>query len=72
VREDGFKPNPGTCPEEAKGKRVLVELADGRQPRYADVDDPMAPPGWPADGKTGCCWRKRGLPFDIAFYKLIR
>jgi len=61
------KPNPGHCPEEAQGKRVRVRLADGS----IAADVPGAPRGWPADGRGGCDWRRRGFPFDIAEYEVI-
>lgn len=65
----GFRLNTGVCPEEAKGKRVRVILANGNEPHYDD--SPTSSPGWAADGKGGCRWTKRGLPFDIAFYLIL-
>lgn len=55
-----MKPNPGYCPAEAAGRRVNVLLANGNKRE------------WPADGKNGCVWRKRGLPVDIDKFEVIR
>ena len=65
-----MKPNPGHCPTEAIGKRVVVRLAHGGIGR-ADPN-PTSPPGWAADGRTGCRWSKSGSPFDIAEYEVIQ
>lgn len=67
----GWNRNPGHCPEEAKGKRVRVVLAHGREPAYDE--NPMSPPGWAADGKGGCDWRRRsrGYPFNIEWYLVL-
>ncbi len=54
-----MKPNPGHCPPEAIGRHVRVLLANGS----------IAGP-WPADGKGGACWDRRGYRFDIAEYEL--
>jgi hypothetical protein len=62
-------PNPGYCPAESEGKRVRVWLGNGR-PGATD-DNPMSPPGWPADGRGGCDWRLASHPFAIAFYEVI-
>lgn len=64
----GMKPNPGYCPDEAKGKRVRVQLRQGGIVR--DVEGPF-PPGWAADGKNGCRWSKRGGAFDIVGFQVI-
>jgi len=57
----GFKPNPGHCPEEARGKRVRVILNDGEEAKTS----------WPADGKGGCRWaREPRYPFAIAGYRV--
>lgn len=64
----GFKPNPGKCPAAARGKRVRVILADGREGKTDGGS--QVPPGWAADGKGGCRWTIEGGPFDIAFYKV--
>jgi hypothetical protein len=64
-----WRRNPGWLPEDAMGKRVRVRLADGRL--GACDDNPMSPPGWPADGKLGCRWSLTGRPFDIAEYEVI-
>lgn len=63
-----MKPNPGYLPAEAIGKRVFVRLAHGRL--GACDEGPMSPPGWAADGRTGCRWTRTGSPFDIAEYEL--
>ena len=65
----GMKPNPGYCPREAEGKRVRVQLVHGGIGKCDD--NPMSPPGWPADGRQGCCWAFRDSEFDIAFYEVI-
>lgn len=65
-----MKSNPGYCPAEAEGKRVRVWLGHGREGAYDD--NPMSPPGWAADGRTGCNWAITGSPFDIAFYQVIQ
>lgn len=62
-------PNPGHCPEAAKGKRVKVILAHGREGSYDP--NPMSPPGWAADGKGGCSWIRRGMAFDIEWYRVL-
>lgn len=65
-----MKPNPGYCPAEAEGKRVRVWLVHGGEGSYDD--NPMSPPGWAADGRTGCSWTITGSQFDIAFYQVIQ
>ena len=64
-----FHRNHGFCPDQAAGKRVRVILADGRTGKCDD--NPMSPPGWPADGRDGCRWSITGSPFDIAEYEVI-
>jgi hypothetical protein len=64
------KPNPGYLPSEAIGKRVRVELVHGGI--GATDANPMSPPGWAADGKAGCNWRRTGSPFDIAKFEVIQ
>jgi len=65
-----MKPNPGYCPDEAKGKRVKGRLANGDifgdKPTVKD-----GPLGWAADGKSGCRWTKTGSAFDIAEYEVV-
>lgn len=56
-----MKPNPGHCPPEAIGKRVVVRLANGQRPG-----------SWPAHGTGACRWTKTGSPFDIADYEIVR
>ncbi len=63
-----MKPNLGTLPVEAIGKRVRVILADGSTNR--DID-PSAPPGWAADGRAGCRWSITGQPHDIKQFEVI-
>lgn len=65
-----MKPNPGYCPADAEGKRVRAWLAHGRE--GSCDDNPMSPPGWAADGRTGCNWAITGSQFDIAFYQVIQ
>jgi hypothetical protein len=64
-----MKRNPGHLPIDAIGKRVRVQLSNGRIGR-AD-DNPMSPPGWAADGKGGCRWSRTGGSHDIDFYEVI-
>ena len=64
-----MKRNPGHLPSDAIGKRVRVRLAHGGI--GACDDNPMSPPGWAADGRTGCRWTRTGQPFDIDFYEVI-
>lgn len=70
-----MKPNPGHCPEEARGRRVRVVLEKDRatmeQPKYDSHWNPMSKPGWAADGKGGCRWSRTRSPFDIAFFEVI-
>jgi len=51
------------------GKRVRVQLAHGGIGRIDD--NPMSRPGWAADGKGGCNWRRTGSPFDIDYFEVI-
>lgn len=66
-----WKPNPGECPRDAKGKRVVVKLNNG------DVcgEDPVTTvtaAGWAADGKHGANWtRDPEWPFAIAEYYVL-
>jgi len=63
-------PNPGHCPDFARGKRVRVVLANGQ--RYGDHPvNAVVPAGWAADGSNGCRWSRSGHPFDIAEYEVI-
>jgi hypothetical protein len=61
--------NPGFLPNEAVGKRVSVRLANGRLGRTDD--NPMSPPGWAADGPSGCRWSRTGGAFDIAEFEVL-
>lgn len=63
-------PNPGHLPDKARGKRVLVQLANGRICGEEPVHS-AAPRGWAADGKGGCRWTIRKSPFDIAGFKVL-
>lgn len=72
-RDPRMKPNPGHCPEEASGKRVIVELANGK---LCGVD-PVAnaiPNGWaasPTKGGPGANWSiRKGWPWNIAYWRL--
>ena len=65
-----MKRNPGYLPIEAIGKRVRVKLEHGGE--GATDPNPMSPPGWAADGKGGCNWRRSGKPFEIAEYEVIQ
>jgi hypothetical protein len=55
----GFKRNPGSQPEETKGKRIEVILASGKQ----------AKGDWSADAPTR--WTRTGFAFDIEEYKIL-
>lgn len=65
----GWSRNAGRRPPNSAGKRALVILATGKEPRYDD--NPMSPPGWAVDGKGAARWTITGDPWDIVFYKLI-
>lgn len=65
-----MNPNPGHCPEDAIGKRVIVRLADGSVCGRDPVSS-TSPRGWAADGRNGCRWTLTGQPSDIAEYEVI-
>lgn len=65
-----MKPNPGHCPDDAIGKRVIVKLANGLIQGKEPVSS-TAPRGWAADGRWGCRWTRTGHPYDIAEYEVI-
>jgi hypothetical protein len=60
-------PNPGRCPPEAYGKRVIVKLANGRICGRNQVG-PTSPIGWAAETTR---WSITGHPFDIANYEVV-
>jgi hypothetical protein len=62
-------PNPGYCPDEARGKRVRVLLENGT----LGAEDPgsTTPNGWAADGRGACRWTRTGFAFEIAKYEVI-
>ncbi|VXC63120.1 conserved hypothetical protein [Sphingomonas sp. AX6] len=64
-----MKRNPGHLPSEAVGKRVRVQLRRGTM--GTEDPNPMSPPGWAADGKSGCKWALTGSPFDIVEFEVI-
>lgn len=66
----GMLPNPGRLPFEAAGKRVIVELRNGRVCGTEPVAS-GAPLGWAADGQGGCRWTLTGDGWDIAFYRVL-
>jgi hypothetical protein len=70
----GFKRNDGSCPEEAKGKRVEVILRNGKIVGPEPIAQAV-PGGWPADGRGACRWSRQGpnrcKDFDILFYRVI-
>ena len=71
MKEPTWKPNPGHCPREAKGKRVVVRLNNGNVCGEESVT-PVTPPGWAADGKLGCDWTiDRQYSFAIAEYYVL-
>lgn len=53
-----MKPNPGKCPPEARGRRVIVKLASGK----------LAKGDWAADTTR---WTITGSPFDVANWKIL-
>jgi hypothetical protein len=63
-------PNRGKCPKEAIGKRVIVNLANGRVCGREAVSS-ATPVGWAADGKSGCRWSISGSEWDIANYQVL-
>ena len=65
-----WRDNPGKCPEEAFGKRVVVELRDGTIAGELPVS-PVTPAGWPASGKFGCRWSLTNYKFDIVRYRVL-
>lgn len=68
----GFKVNPGRCPKEAAGKRVLVILRYSMaEPKYANETRPDLSPGWAADERGACRWTLRNDPFDIIGYRVL-
>lgn len=62
----GWRPNPGRCPADAKGKRVNVRLRNGSIGRCDD--NPMSPAGWAADT---CSWVLDEHPFAIVEYEVV-
>lgn len=57
-----MKPNPGYCPQEARGQRVNVRLANGS----------LGKGSWAADGKSGCRWSITGSPYDIKEWEIAK
>lgn len=53
-----WKRNLGEQPRATKGRRVFVELRNGMKPAES----------WPADGPSGCDWRRLGSEWDIVRY----
>jgi hypothetical protein len=54
-------------PEEAQGKRVIVELAGGQVHGEKPAGDAGA--GWAADGRGGLRWSLTGDPHDVAWWR---
>jgi hypothetical protein len=63
----GFKHNPGSQPEETKGKRVAVVLANGNMSGHVSVNSDSKV-GWTANDAN---WTRRNFPFDIEEYKIL-
>jgi hypothetical protein len=61
-------PNLGSLPPEAIGKRVRVQLANGRVCGTEPVNSD-SPIGWRADTTR---WSLTGRPHDVAAYEVIR
>lgn len=58
----------GRMPDEARGKRVIVTLANGRLCGVEPVTA-VSPPGWAADTTR---WTKTGSPWDVASYEVLK
>ncbi len=66
-----MKANTGRCPREAQGKRVVVQLRNGRVCGREPLG-PALPSGWAADGKNGCRWTLTDSPFDVASWEIAK
>lgn len=64
-------PNRGYLPDEARGKRVRVILANGMVPN-CDATSATTPPGWAADGREGVRWSRTEAPHDIDQWEIAR
>lgn len=68
-----WRDNHGMMPREASGKRVAVELRNGKREGEEPIS-PTSPAGWPADGKGACRWSFSKGPasaFDIVRYRIL-
>ncbi len=63
-----MRPNRGTIPAEAVGKRVVVTLRNGRVCGQEPVTT-VTPAGWAADTSR---WSLTGEPFDIVSYEVLK
>ena len=66
-RTPGMRMNHGYVPAEAVGKRVVVELRNGRICGREPVTT-VTPAGWAADTSR---WSLTGEPFDIIGYEVL-
>lgn len=65
--DDGWCDNPGFLPGGVAGKRVAVELRNGRRDGEKPVST-TAKAGWDADSAR---WSLEGNPADIIRYKVL-
>jgi hypothetical protein len=65
-----MKSNPGQIPDDARGKRVIVTLRNGRVCGRDPVGAAL-PNGWAADGREGCRWSRGNSPWDIVAYEVV-
>ena len=69
-----WKPNNGSLPELARGKRVKVRLANGMTCGETAIASGV-PKGWPADSSITkgppVRWSKSGHPFDVAEWDFV-
>lgn len=70
-----WRENPGYCPDDARGRRVLVRLRNGTEHGGQQVTV-VSKLGWAADGRDACNWALdppgvRSREFNIAHYKVI-
>lgn len=66
ARDPRMKPNLGECPKSAKGRRVIVELANGKIEGVEPVSN-GGPTGWDANSAN---WRiVDGWPWSIAYWR---
>jgi hypothetical protein len=67
----GMTANPGHCPDEARGKRVVVQLRMGGV-HGRELVSAVTPAGWAADDRGACRWTLTGDAADIVGYQVLR